>query len=184
MRKLYDWAVKIGFVKKLMKIDFFARLLSYEVVLYVFFGVVTTIINVGLYWLLGMFFGDKLIIEYQLFGHAFKVQWGMQISNFIAWVITILVAFVTNKLFVFESKSWETGVVGREFSSFVGARIFSLVVEQLGLFVLMDLISVRKMVSKAIIAVAVVVMNYFFSKFFIFKKKENPPDTGIEKETV
>ena len=94
-------------------------------------------------------------------------------------------AYVTNKLFVFESKSWEKAVVVKELGAFVSARVFSLLVEELGLFVMIDLLRfdawsidvIIMAVSGATIAklamqFVVIVLNYIFSKLVIFKKKQ------------
>ncbi|MDR1630715.1 MAG: GtrA family protein [Oscillospiraceae bacterium] len=171
MKKLYDWAVSIGFVKKLMHIRLFEKLLSYEVVLYVFFGVVTTVVNYVTFLGCDAVFGTGPITTLNLFGRAWDISW-VFISNLIAWVVGVLVAFVTNKLFVFESKSWRAGVVLKEFPPFVGARLFSLLVETFGLVLLFNIMGINAKISKALLAVFVVIINYFFSKFVIFTKKK------------
>ena len=106
------------------------------------------------------------------------------VSNAIAWFAAIVFSYVTNKLYVFKSKSWKTKVILKEISSFFGARIFTFVIEETGLFALVDIVGFGKysidimsfnikgdIIAKLIIAVVVVVINYLFSKLFIFKKK-------------
>ena len=104
----------------------------------------------------------------------------------VAWVASVAFAYVTNKLFVFESKSWKGSVLKTEIPSFVGARVFSLGVESLGLLVFVKWLGFDrftlnlpfgfsvggKLLVKIGLAVIVVVMNYVFSKFIIFKKDE------------
>lgn len=171
MKKLYDWAVNIGFVKKLMQIGVIGKLLSYEIVSYVFFGVVTTVVNYVTFLGCDAVFGTGPITTLNLFGKHWDISW-VFISNLIAWVVGVLVAFVTNKLFVFESKSWRVDVVLKEFSPFVGARLFSLLVETFGLVLLFNIMGINAKISKALLAVFVVIINYFFSKFIIFRKKK------------
>ena len=176
MKKLYDRAINISFVKKLMKINIFAKLLDYEFVLYMAFGAVTTVVNLVTFYGLSALFGPEPVVTYSLFGREFIVSWGTQLINFTSWFVTIVVAFVTNKIYVFESRSWGARVLGREFSAFIGVRVLSLGVEHGGLFVLSDLRGLKPFTSKLITAVFVVIINYFFSKFIIFRKKEGTKD--------
>ena len=153
-----------------------------EVILYVFFGGLTTLVNAlvygGFYFLLLRALGDK--------GAALT-------ANAAAWVASVAFAYVTNKLFVFSQKSWAAKVLWRELSSFVGARLFSFGVEQALLFLFiatwkggilawieprLHLPTERLSVwydlgVKVPIAVIVLVLNYIFSKFVIFRKKED-----------
>ena len=98
----------------------------------------------------------------------------------------VIFAYITNKLWVFESKSWKFDVLKKEIPSFVGARVFSLGVEELGILIFItwlgfDSFSLDvfglftlggKMLVKIGLAVIVVIMNYIFSKFIIFKNKD------------
>ena len=74
----------------------FKKLVNKETILYVVFGVLTTLVNFVAFKLFTMVF-DKLISS----------QLGVHISNVLAWIFAVAFAYVTNKLFVFESKSWE-----------------------------------------------------------------------------
>ena len=135
--------------------------------LYIFFGAVTTLVNLVVFKLCNMLLGDSWYL----------------VSNCIAWVAAVLTAFFTNKLWVFESKSWAPSVLWRELPSFIGARVFSLAIEQAGLFLLIDLLHFNTItfnvvvevtgadISKVILQVVVLVLNYIFSKLVIFKKK-------------
>lgn len=88
-----------------------------EILLYLVFGVLTTVVN---------------LVVFKCFEHLTHVL----IVNVIAWVVSVAFAFFTNKLFVFESKSWKGNVVVKEAVSFTGARLFSLGVEELGIFLM------------------------------------------------
>lgn len=140
-----------------------------ELIVYGVFGVGTTLVNFLTYKLFNVLLG----VEYYL------------VSNIIAWFVSVVFAYVTNKLFVFESKTWKAKVVAKEVTSFFAARIFSFVVEEAGLFLLVDVFGMKNfgmniigfnisgnMIAKVILAVVVVVLNYFFSKFVVFRKKK------------
>lgn len=140
-----------------------------ELIIYGFFGVGTTLVNFVTYKLCNVILGVKFYL----------------LSNIIAWFVSVIFAYVTNKLFVFESKSWNIKLVANEVSSFFAARIFSFLIEEAGLFLLVDICNMKSfavdvfgfnvsgnMISKVILAVVVVVLNYFFSKFVVFRKKK------------
>ena len=92
-------------------------------------------------------------------------------ATVIAWVAAVVFAFITNKLVVFESKSWKPSVAGKEFVAFIGARVFSLLVELLFMFVTVTLLSFNEFIAKLFVQFIVVVLNYIFSKLINFKKK-------------
>lgn len=140
-----------------------------EIILYAVFGVVTTLANLLAFLLAEFILGQELYL----------------VSNAIAWVVGVVVAFVTNKLWVFKSKSWKLKVFLKEFIEFVGARVFSFGVEEAGMWLFVDIIGFGEksitllgfvitgsLIAKILLSVIVVVMNYFFSKFIIFKKKK------------
>ncbi len=139
-----------------------------EIILYVAFGLLTTVVS---------------IVTYQVFEYALGAEYYL-ISNVFSWIFAVSFAFFTNKRYVFESKSWEAKVVKKEILGFFLARLFSLLLEEAGLFVLVDLIGLSdvsfvigyyilsgSMIAKLVMQVIVIVSNYFFSKFLIFNKK-------------
>ena len=83
------------------------------------------------------------------------------------------VRFFTNKVFVFGSKSFEKKLLLRELISFIGARLFSFLLELGFMLVTVDVLRWNKFIMKLIAQVFVLVLNYIFSKFLIFKKKKN-----------
>lgn len=165
---------KDGFVVKMID-----RFFTKEFISYIFFGVMTTLVNLAVFYLTKKLFTaigwngvfntvvpeDSKIVELFSGGSEYLD------ANLIAWVAGVVFAFVTNKLFVFESKSWKPSVAGKEFTGFVGARVFSLVVEMLGMFVMVTLLTWNELVAKLIVGVVVIILNYIFSKLLIFKKK-------------
>ena len=141
-----------------------------ELIVYFVFGVLTTAVNLITFYTLESLFGTENSYLY---------------NNVIAWVVAVAFAYVTNKLVVFESKSWVPSVVLKEAAEFVGARLFSLGVEEAGLWLFVELLSFGAVsikilgfnltggfIAKVILAVIVVILNYFFSKFIIFKNKK------------
>ena len=136
------------------------RFLNRETVSYLVFGVLTTLVNYAVYFLL-----RHLSIDYR-------------IANVIAWIFAVLFAFVTNKLFVFESRDLSAGTVLREAGAFAAARVFSLLIEEGFLLLTVGALGADDTPMKLIAAVFVVLLNYVFSKRFIFKKgnEENDAD--------
>ena len=140
-----------------------------EIILYLIFGVLTTLVNFVAFWLFDLILTSKYYL----------------VSNFIAWVVAVVFAFFVNKLFVFTSKTWEIRVVWKESLEFLGARVFSFVIEELGLLLFVDGLDFKsisfkvffftvtgQLIAKVILAVIVIILNYFFSKFIIFKKND------------
>ena len=139
-----------------------------ELITYVFFGALTTAVNFVTFWVLSKILGEDLYY----------------ISNAIAWFISVVFAYFTNKLFVFESKSFAPKVLFKEISEFFGARVFSFFVEEGGLILLVQTLNFGEfsltvfvfeisgqLIAILILAVIVVILNYFASKFVIFRKK-------------
>lgn len=140
-----------------------------ELILYVFFGGLTTLVNFAAFKFFNVVLGEEFYL----------------VSNIIAWFVSVVFAYITNKLFVFESHTWQAKKICKEIFSFFAARVFSLAIEEAGLFALIDLLgfdSYRldifgfvlggKMISKILLAVIVVILNYFFSKLVVFRKKK------------
>lgn len=140
-----------------------------ELISYVFFGVLATIVSILSFKLFDVLLGPELYL----------------LSNVISWIITVIFAYFTNKIWVFESKSWKANVLVKEIVSFFGARVFSLVVEEAGLWLMIDQMDMGgiswdiltfsisgNMIAKIIMQVVVVILNYVFSKLIIFKKRK------------
>ena len=126
-----------------------------EMLLYIFFGVLTTVVNILSFGLLR----DVL-------------RWQLLTANTLAWVLSVAFAFLTNKVFVFRSKSFASKQVLRELTSFVGARLFSLAVDTAGMWLLVDVLTWNDWLAKILMNVIVIVINYVFSKLFIFRRPQ------------
>lgn len=95
------------------------------------------------------------------------------ISNTIAWIAAVLFAYVTNKIYVFNSKTTGIKDLVREILSFFGARIATLVLETAFLWVVIDKLGFNDIFMKIISNIIVIILNFVFSKIFIFKKEKN-----------
>ena len=125
-----------------------------EKIVYLIFGVLTTAVSFGTYYIL------------RIFGVYYIA------SEIIAWAIAVAFAFVVNKLFVFEDKRRTPGVVFRQVWQFVSVRVGSGIIETALLWLLVDVLSVNDMIAKIPVAVITVVINYVASKLLIFRKKD------------
>ena len=152
-------------MKKLIRFVF-----NRETLTYLLFGGMTTLVDFVVFKVFDLFFGGRWYL----------------LSNTIAWIAAVSFSFVTNKLFVFESKRWTFDVLKKEIPGFFSARIGSYFIEQGGLWCFVELLHFDekvfdfrllqlsgKIMAKIIIGVVVVVLNYLFSKFVVFKKNHS-----------
>ena len=129
-----------------------------EIIMYLIFGAVTTVVSLVTY---------SLAVE--------LLPFGITAASGISWVLAVTFAFVTNKLFVFQSKSRETKTVLREAGSFFAARGISGIIEiflpELLFIIGLDfsLFGITGLVAKTIVNVIVIILNYIFSKLWVFK---------------
>ncbi len=126
-----------------------------ELISYVFFGGLTTVVSFVSYFVLE----DLLDVHYMLAQGA-------------SWVLAVAFAFVVNKLFVFEDKDSSKRGLFRQIWQFVSVRIASGVLESLLLMLAVEVCRLDEGISKIIVSVVTVILNYFASKFLIFAKRE------------
>ena len=124
-----------------------------DVIVYLVFGVLTTVVNYIVY-----------LPCYNVLGLSGSV------SNAIAWVGAVAFAYLTNKPFVFQSHDWSAKTVIPELTKFVGCRVGSGVLETAIIFLTVDLLGWNGNVMKLLTSVLVVVLNYIGSKLLVFKK--------------
>ena len=140
-----------------------------ELIVYFVFGLCTTVVNLITFKIFNLILGDEKYL----------------ISNVFAWFFSVVFAYTTNKIFVFKSKDWGMKTLFKEVISFFSSRVFTFVIEESGLYFLVDIMNLKdvqldvfvvivsgEMISKLIVGVLVVIINYIFSKMFIFKKKK------------
>lgn len=136
------------FIKKIEDKKFMIHVLKYLI-----FGVLTTIISIGSFWILINF---TTVEE--------------NICNVLSIIIGILAAYVLNREYVFESK--ETNIL-KEFSKFVMSRIASSLFDIAMFFIFATCLSLNEMAVKIVISIVVVILNYVLSKLLVFNKKMN-----------
>ena len=136
-----------------------------EIILYVFFGGCTTLVNIVVYYAMTRFLG---VGEYA--------------SNVTAWILSVLFAYVTNKIWVFESRSREAKVLLREMVSFFGCRLLSLGLDMGVLWLGIEILRMNDMLVKILSNILVIIVNYIASKFFIFKKNRQKPEMDEKSE--
>lgn len=126
----------------------------WDILSYLFFGVLTTLVNYAVYLPLYNYTGLSATV-----------------SNVIAWVAAVAFAFLTNKPLVFGSYDWSLRVVLPELGKFLGCRIGSGLAETVILFLTVDLFTWNGNLWKLLTSILVVVLNYVGSKLLVFKKK-------------
>lgn len=149
--------------------DKLKKILNRETILYLIFGVATTVVNYVVFYMM-----------YELlFGRENSL-----VANAIAFVAAVIFAFIVNKMFVFESKSWSWTVLRKEIPAFLSGRIASFLIEEAGLFLCEKVLKLGGIVAfafagisvdwitvaKLALSVIVVILNYIFCKLFVFKK--------------
>ena len=134
-----------------------------EAVDYLFWGGMTTVVSWGSYSLF------VLLLQ----GLDSVVFW----ANILSWVCAVLFAFITNKLWVFQSKSWAAGILFPELTKFLSSRVATGIFEMIAVPTLVaiglnqTIFGIDGMVSKILVSVVVVILNYILSKLFVFKNK-------------
>ncbi len=125
-----------------------------EIMRYLVFGGLATVINIVAFAVL-----DKT---------------GMQtlISNAIAWILSVIFAYFTNKLCIFYSKTINKKELAKEIISFVGCRIFTLIIDEAIMFTFVDKLQFNSILMKIIANIIVIILNFVFSKVLIFKGKQ------------
>ena len=134
-----------------------------ELILYGIFGLGATLVNIIAFYLLRK--GGISLIP----------------SNCLAWFFAFVFAFVTNKVIVFGSTDWKSGKAVYELITFTAARLGTLVVDTAMMYAMVDLMKINDLISKVVVNIVVIIINYVLSKFVIFNKKE---DLRISKDTI
>ena len=124
-----------------------------EVLLYLLFGGLTTVLSIAAFWLFAQQMGIDALI-----------------ANVLSWVLAVLFAYVTNRTWVFADKARTRAGIAREMASFFGGRLATLGMEEALIAVFITWLGFPAMAVKIAVAVVVIAANYFISKFFVFKK--------------
>ncbi|AJA47768.1 hypothetical protein CPAST_c16980 [Clostridium pasteurianum DSM 525 = ATCC 6013] len=124
-----------------------------EKISYLFFGGLTTLVNIVSYWALTALLGFNYIY-----------------ASIIAWIIAVIFAFITNKLYVFKSEKKDFKSITKEAISFFTFRILTLGLDLGTMFLMVQIIKTNDILAKIAANVLVILANYFASKLIIFKK--------------
>lgn len=133
----------------------FRRLCTRETISYVVFGTLTSLVNIGVF---EFFF---------LTGSDYRA------ANLIALITSKIFAYVVNKLFVFRTRTGSVGALLREFVLFALARGSTMIIDLVGLILLVSMLGLSEHVGKLIVTVIVVILNYVFGKYLVFKKEKH-----------
>lgn len=121
---------------------------------YAVFGVFTTVVN---------------IVTYHVCYSCFGIN--NTLSNVFAWILAVTFAYLTNKEWVFDSKSWNLEVLRREIPAFVSCRLATGVMDIIIMYICVDIMEWPAIFMKVLSNVLVIILNYIFSKLIIFKKE-------------
>lgn len=138
------------------------KIFNKEVILYIIFGILTTVVNITVSYILKAFFNIET-----------------NIASTIGIIACIIFAYFTNRKWVFNSKANTAKDKWIEFGKFIFGRAFTMIVEIIGVFLLNDVLhlfynlgeNTGFLINKCVITVIVIILNFFISKFFTFKKK-------------
>lgn len=128
-------------------------------IMYAIFGVLTTVVNIASYW---------------FFAHPCGLldKAGTALPNALAWIVSCTFAYITNRIWVFESKNHALKSVLIEIVSFFACRFATLLLDLGIMWLFVDKIGFNDLIIKIISNVIVIVVNYVFSKLVIFKKHD------------
>ena len=126
----------------------------YDILAYLFFGVLTTAVNYIVY-----------LPCYNI------LHFSATISNVIAWVFAVVFAYLTNKPLVFRSYDWSAQTVIPEFTKFAGSRVFSLILVTVCIKITVEILGWNFVLMKIATSVLNIVLNYIASKLLVFRKK-------------
>lgn len=131
------------------------KVLTKEIIIYAIFGGLTTILNLLLFWIL-----ESIL------------NLNENIANLIAIISSILFAYFTNRIWVFNSNATGAKEIFNEFIRFISGRCLTMLLELIGGILLFQT-SIPIMISKLILTIIVIILNFFISKFFAFKISKN-----------
>ena len=126
-----------------------------EILLYILFGGLTTVVSIATFWLFGTVMGIHELI-----------------ANVISWIFAVTFAYVTNRVWVFDSQATGRSAILREAAAFYGGRLATLGFEEAMLAVFVTWLGANELLIKIIATFGVLVLNYIISKLFVFKKKD------------
>ena len=129
-----------------------------EIINYVIVGALTTLVSLSSYFICVTFFLDA------------KNAFELQLSNIISWILSVTFAYFANRIYVFKSKNKNKL---KEAIKFYSSRITTLLIDMGVMFLLVTVLSFNDKISKIIVQFVILILNYLFSKFIVFKKEKS-----------
>jgi putative flippase GtrA len=126
-----------------------------DVILYLFFGVCTTLVNVVVYWIC-----------------AHPLNRGVMSSTIIAWILAVIFAYITNRKWVFQSEANGSKAIIKEIISFFACRLGTGVVDWACMYIFVDLLVWNDVIVKVVANIVVIILNYMASKLIIFRRRK------------
>ncbi|NLI91194.1 MAG: GtrA family protein [Peptococcaceae bacterium] len=123
-----------------------------EITNYIFFGIITTFVNIVCYTFLT-----------KLLAFDFKT------ATTLAWLLSVSFAFITNKRYVFKSREKEFLILCKEFGTFLLSRMISYGLDIISMIFLVEIMGFDDLVSKMTANVLVIIFNYLASKLIVFR---------------
>lgn len=142
-------------LRKLRENTLYCKFVNRETISYTIAGVLTTLVN---------------FVSYE---GLYRLKFSNMTANWMAWVIAVTFAYIVNKWNVFRSKSETAKDETFKVLKFFGARIVTLVVEQLGMYVFVERMGIYRWIIKGALSVIVIILNYIFSKLYIFNENKD-----------
>lgn len=127
-----------------------------EIINYLIFGVLTTVVSLATYWICTYTFLDP------------EINWQLQLANIISWILAVAFAYFTNRKYVFEST--ETNKL-KEGAKFAGSRLTTLVLDMVVMWIGVSVLNFSDKIIKLVSQVLIIIGNYIISKLFVFKNK-------------
>lgn len=127
----------------------------YDIIPYAVFGVLTTVVNIAVYWIT-----------------AHLLALSVMLSTVLAWVVAVVFAYITNRKWVFHSQADTFSEIAKEVASFFACRLATGVVDWGCMFVFVDLLHLNDVIIKAGANILVIILNYVASKLVIFKNRK------------
>lgn len=134
-----------------------------EILMYLIFGVLTTVVS----------FITACIAKWGLESAGLASGYVSTISTVISWICAVTFAYITNRLWVFDSEAKGFKGIITEAAGFYGGRVFTLIVETVMMYIGVTLLSINYWISKIIANVVVLILNYVISKLLVFRNKGN-----------
>ena len=139
-------------IEKISRHPILGKFINRETISYLIAGVLTTIVN---------------LISYEA---LYRLGLSNLTANGFAWLVAVTFAYIVNKLKVFQSSSDSPKTEVTKITKFFGARVVTLIIEQAGMYIFIEQIGIHRWIVKISVSVVVIILNYVFSKLFVFNE--------------